>query len=145
MPDRLGFRQPHPATVAEAPLCALELRVSWNHLLTILLSALRYYGWARLSVKALKRRFTLTATLTGFAYETIPGKPIIAGQTKGPDEDRNDLGPASLTAPTWKPATLGALALGAPGLTIWRRDEAGARCTRKAGDFTKPIVGDKSR
>jgi hypothetical protein len=25
------------------------------------------------------------ATLTGYAYETIPNKPIITGKTKGPD------------------------------------------------------------
>jgi len=26
----------------------------------------------------------IRATLTGYAYETIPNKPIIAGKTKGP-------------------------------------------------------------
>jgi|HubBroStandDraft_6_1064221.scaffolds.fasta_scaffold142846_2 hypothetical protein len=83
-----------------------------------------HYGWARLSVVEIKGKGEVTATLTGYAYETIPGKPIIAGRTKGPDEDRNDLEPTSLTAPTWKPATLGALALGAAGLTIWRHKEA---------------------
>jgi hypothetical protein len=88
-----------------------------------------HYGWARLSVEASKRRFTLTATLTGFAYETIPNKPIIAGQTKGQagDWDEEESSPAaSLTNPipdTPQPASLGALAVGAPGLSIWRRKE----------------------
>jgi len=27
----------------------------------------------------------VSGTLTGYAYETIPNKPIITGQTKGPD------------------------------------------------------------
>jgi hypothetical protein len=36
-----------------------------------------YYGWAQLTVKG------ITATLTGYAYETIPGKAIKAGKKKG--------------------------------------------------------------
>jgi len=55
-----------------------------------------HYGWARVSVSA----FRFTATLTGYAYETIPNKPIITGKTKGPD------------VVTVEPATLGRLALG---------------------------------
>jgi hypothetical protein len=31
------------------------------------------------------RKYHITATLTGYAYETIPNKPIIAGETNGPD------------------------------------------------------------
>jgi hypothetical protein len=84
-----------------------------------------HYGWARLTVTKEKGNFT--ATLTGYAYETIPGKGIIAGQTKGKDEIDDTIGqatPAARTAPTPNPATLGALALGAPGLSIWRREES---------------------
>ncbi len=44
-----------------------------------------HYGWARLSVHATADPAHITATLTGYAYETIPNKPIIAGKTKGPD------------------------------------------------------------
>ncbi len=73
-----------------------------------------HFGWARLSVSGL-----LYATLTGYAYETILGKAIIAGATKGPD----DAAPSALNKPTPEPATLGMLALGAPGLSIWRREE----------------------
>jgi hypothetical protein len=77
-----------------------------------------HYGWARLSVVGKYR--TITATLTGYAYETIPGKSIIAGATKGPD----DIEPtASFAMPTPQPVTLGALAMGAPGLAIWRRED----------------------
>jgi hypothetical protein len=79
-----------------------------------------HYGWARLSVQVSKHPFKLTALLTGFAYETIPGKAIIAGATKEPDDTEPT---ASVNAPTPKPATLGVLALGAPGLSIWRREE----------------------
>ena len=42
----------------------------------------------------------IAATLTGYAYETIPNKPIIAGKTNGPD------------VITVEPTTLGSLALG---------------------------------
>jgi hypothetical protein len=84
-----------------------------------------HYGWARLSVQA-RRNPEITATLTGYAYETIPNKSIIAGKTKGPDEVSNveHPNPMSLTASTPEPATLGALAMGAPALSIWRREEA---------------------
>jgi hypothetical protein len=77
-----------------------------------------HFGWARLNVSC--RGTDVFAILTGYAYETIPGKSIIAGATKGPD----DAAPtASFTMPTPEPVTLGALAMGAPGLSIWRRKE----------------------
>jgi|HubBroStandDraft_4_1064222.scaffolds.fasta_scaffold08041_4 hypothetical protein len=82
-----------------------------------------HYGWARLNLNV--NGMKLSATLTGYAYETIPNKAIITGKTKGPDEEpaANETPDASVTAPTHAPATLGALALGAPGLSIWRRVE----------------------
>ena len=83
-----------------------------------------HYGWARLAVRA--QRFVVTATLTGYAYETIPGKAIIAGATKGPDDDPQQV-PATHTSPTPEPAALGILALGAPELSIWRRKEPAGR------------------
>jgi hypothetical protein len=78
-----------------------------------------HYGWARLNVTVGNSR--ITATLTGYAFETIPNKPIIAGATKGPDDIERT---ASFATPTPEPATLGALAMGAPGLLIWRREES---------------------
>ena len=46
-----------------------------------------HYGWARLSVRLGHRPQydDVSGTLTGYAYETVPNKPIIAGETKGPD------------------------------------------------------------
>jgi hypothetical protein len=84
-----------------------------------------HYGWARLSVNP----FDLAAKLTGYAYETIPNKPIIAGHTKGPVDEsgEEDFGPgASLTSPIperLRPASIGMLALGAQGVPLWRRKE----------------------
>jgi len=61
-----------------------------------------HYGWARLSVRV-QLPLAITATLTGYAYETIPNKPILAGQTNesviAPQLDRGA-------------GTLGRLALG---------------------------------
>ena len=80
-----------------------------------------HFGWARLAVSV--QHFTFTATLTGYAYETIPGKAIIAGATKGPDDAEPT---AALSSRTPEPVTLGVLALGTPGLSIWRRKESAA-------------------
>lgn len=78
-----------------------------------------HFGWARLTVLADKKHEEVTATLTGYAYETIAGRPIKAGQTHGTAdgaaiESRAD----SPTAPG-----LGLLALGSRGLAAWRREE----------------------
>ena len=54
-----------------------------------------HYGWARLST-------TPETVLTGYAYETIPNKPIVTGQTKGADV-------------IIEPGSLGQLAQGALG------------------------------
>jgi hypothetical protein len=61
-----------------------------------------HYGWARLSVTLGHHRQydDVIGTLTGYAYETIPNKAIIAGQTNGPD------------VITVQPETLGRLARG---------------------------------
>jgi hypothetical protein len=42
-----------------------------------------HFGWARLSVSRNDQNYKITATLTGYAYETIPNKPIVAGKTHG--------------------------------------------------------------
>jgi len=81
-----------------------------------------HYGWLRLTVR-LSGHARITATLTGYAYETIPNKAIIAGATKGPDDISLEEQDAALTMSTSEPATLGVLAMGAPGLSIWRREE----------------------
>ena len=80
-----------------------------------------HYGWARLNVHWYVP--DVSGTLTGYAYETVPGKSIITGATKGPDDAEPT---ADLSSRTPEPFTLGALALGAPGLSIWRRKESAA-------------------
>jgi len=79
-----------------------------------------HYGWARITL-TINGNSIKEVLLTGYAYETIPGKPIIAGATKGPDEAEPA---ASLNTPAREPASLGMLAMGAPGLSIWRREDS---------------------
>jgi hypothetical protein len=81
-----------------------------------------HYGWARLTVQV-PGGALIKATLTGYAYETIAGKSIIAGKTKGPDEIGRE-SDASFTAPTPRSASLGLLALGSQRLSIPRRKES---------------------
>jgi hypothetical protein len=79
-----------------------------------------HYGWARLTVQVLGGAFIKT-TLTGYAFETIPNKAIVAGQTKGTENTSVE---ETNAAPTHEPATLGLLALGSPGLSAWHREES---------------------
>lgn len=79
-----------------------------------------HYGWARFNVQVTNRS-SITATLTGYAYETVPGKPIRAGQTKSTDQTAVE--PTSQRVPARKSPALGLLATGAPGLSLWRRKE----------------------
>jgi hypothetical protein len=83
-----------------------------------------HYGWARfnVSVKNVRDFQNIIATLTGYAYETVPNKSIRTGDT-GPFVNGEEAPDASLTKPASPPVSLGLLALGAPGLEIWRREE----------------------
>jgi hypothetical protein len=91
-----------------------------------------HFGWARLTVQVtgILGRIWISTKLTGYAYETIAGKSIKAGQTKEAADDptNEDFGPgASLTNPIPnppQPASLGMLALGAQGVPLWRRKES---------------------
>lgn len=99
-----------------------------------------YYGWARLSVQ-LKGR-VLSAVLSGYAYENVPGQGIRAGQTSGTADNPEFASESSpqqtngqASSPRdqpkqqpisrdFKPATLGMLALGTPGILLWRCEES---------------------
>jgi hypothetical protein len=93
-----------------------------NHYLglTFQIKGKTHFGWARVTVTTIPNDFGFTATLRGYAYETKPNKPIIAGKTKGPAET-NRAEPASLRPPVVHHGTLGVLATGASGLPVWRR------------------------
>lgn len=60
------------------------------------------------------------ASLTGYAYETTPNTPILAGQTSGTNSaDLRE----QMIPPAVPRAGLGLLAQGATGLAIWRRED----------------------
>jgi hypothetical protein len=71
-----------------------------------------HYGWIRLTVGSARR--PLTATITGYAYETVAGQGIQAGQTAE--------SVVALPAPEPKAQSLGSLASGSLGLQLWRRE-----------------------
>lgn len=83
-----------------------------------------HFGWARLDVKTTGIR--IQTLLTGYAYETQPKTPIIAGDTGGQvdaDHEGQTEPVSEIHEPQegQSPASLGALSLGAHGLAIWRR------------------------
>jgi len=61
-----------------------------------------HYGWARIG--HISPNKPVKALLTGYAYETIPNKPIIAGKAEGPD--------VVTVQPDTAPGSLSRLALG---------------------------------
>ena len=63
----------------------------------------RHYGWVRLKVVTTKHAIT-SVTLTGYAYETTPNKPILTGKTSGSNRIAS-------------PASLGQLARGAAAIS----------------------------
>jgi hypothetical protein len=76
-----------------------------------------HYGWARVSVPDI-----YDSVVTGYAYETIPNKPIVEGHTFGPE--RAATAQLDLSAQPSAPATLGLLARGADAIAIWRREDS---------------------
>ena len=75
-----------------------------------------HYGWARLTVTVTKGKcIPETVVLTGYAYETVAGKPIATGARSGTASKISAIHPAH--------ATLGALAQGHIGPNAWRREE----------------------
>jgi hypothetical protein len=71
-----------------------------------------HYGWARLRV-SVGSGCVASAVLTGYAYETIAGEPIRAGEMVN----------HTISESAQPQATLGGLALGSVMLEAWRRDD----------------------
>jgi len=72
--------------------------------LKFLIDGETHYGWMRLSTRSRLNG----AILTGYAYETVPNKPILTGQT-------GSNGISQLPSPS-----LGQLARGASEISLWR-------------------------
>ena len=112
---RIGPQQYFPGKVLAfycSPFCSDVPTGSWVNVnkrylgLEVKVGGKIHYGWARMNVTI--QGFSIVGTLTGYAYETVPGKPIKAGQTKDEDDA------------TVQPASLGHLAQGASALSAWR-------------------------
>jgi len=71
-----------------------------------------HFGWVRLSVTS---TFPLNTYITGYAYETVAGKKILAGIP--PKQATPEIGENQTSGPS-----LGMLALGTGGLPLWRRN-----------------------
>jgi hypothetical protein len=87
-------------------------RGDWNHVqnrylgLRFKIDGETHYGWARITVRG---NGGYDAIITGYAYETVPDRPIVSGQTAGTYSGDDD---PDASAPS--PGTdLGTLALGA--------------------------------
>ncbi len=87
----------------------------------------KHYGWIRMSVtipfgSGNGQYPPIKVEMTGYAYESVANEHIFAGATTGSPDDEGQVpaDPASLRDEN--PASLGALALGAQGLAIWRRE-----------------------
>jgi hypothetical protein len=81
-----------------------------------------HFGWARLTVSS--GSGTISARLTGFAYETQIGKPIVAGSTASAlDAGVMGTEPAGGEHTKGSVAQLGMLAAGASAIPIWRRED----------------------
>lgn len=75
-----------------------------------------HFGWARFNVST-KKGANVSATLTGYAYETVVNKPI---RTFDLPPKTSAIAPAALDHSA-QPTSLGLLARGVDSLAVWRR------------------------
>lgn len=91
-----------------------------------------HYAWARFSTSGFPEPpnnlhyfvCNAKATLTGYAYETIPDKPILAGIIPYAESNTGNDSVPDFKPPDVKVPTLGVLASGAAALDLWRRRPA---------------------
>jgi hypothetical protein len=91
-----------------------------------------HYGWVRMTVTSNVNlnKPTLEATITAYAYETVPNKPILAGTAKSAAATE-DKPTATLQVPGNRQdnrgPSLGMLAGGADALPMWRHEGTSVR------------------
>jgi hypothetical protein len=88
-----------------------------------------HFGWIRLTVTTNSdlNGPPLTATVTGYAYETVANKPILAGTagTTAAAEEKSSAEarvPKDIQSPTGP--SLGMLVAGSESMPLWRREES---------------------
>jgi hypothetical protein len=80
-----------------------------------LINGQTHFGWVRLTVKS-DKLLSISATITGYAYETVPNKPIFAGTAAGTAGKSS----GAETQVSRRGPSLGMLAGGADALPRWR-------------------------
>jgi len=115
----LGMAFYHGGSVPSAAGRWLEVKQAYLGL-RFVIKGKTHFGWARIRMGGHSKP-GFAATITGYAYETVPNKSIVTGKTKGPDGISADQ-PVS-TAPT-RNAALGQLAMGSTGRSIVQRAES---------------------
>ncbi len=86
-----------------------------------------HYGWIRVTVKTTLEvnQPPMSATITGYAYETVPNKPIFAGTATGTGATTAEKPTAEIQIPegvqNQAGPSLGMLAAGAEGMPLWQR------------------------
>jgi hypothetical protein len=83
-----------------------------------LIDGATHYGWIRMTVTIGQDWGPFLGTVTGYAYETVANQSIHAGQLSDGDAS------AKLQNRLIAQPSLGMLALGAPGMDLWRRDDS---------------------
>ncbi len=81
-----------------------------------LINGKTHYGWVRLTVDPNTK--PITATITAYAYETVPNKKIPAGISEIPGNPAQ----ADVTSEKSVQPSLAMLAFGSDGLAFWRRE-----------------------
>jgi hypothetical protein len=76
-----------------------------------------HFGWARITFTAFGQ-----ATISGYAYETIPNKPIVTGDIGGSEHVIGKASPKIEDPSVTDQPTLGGLAQGVAGIAAWRRE-----------------------
>jgi len=109
--------------------CFIGTSGQWNDItrgylgFKFLIQGAIHYGWARVNVT--NGRVTAYALLTGYAYETVAGKPIVAGDEGSRRKNKRDRGTGQTDSSHVSSApphpSLGLLACGSVGLNVWRR------------------------
>jgi hypothetical protein len=101
-----------------------------------------HYGWAR--VKFVAPGDYGSASIYGYAYETIPDQAIVTGQTSGTAGSKRQSGETSAPRSgivNSGAQSLGLLGLGAAGTKIWRNQPI---ATQPAGGAANQQMGDQS-
>jgi hypothetical protein len=91
-----------------------------------LINGATHYGWVRMSVDTTADGCFLGVKVTAYAYETVPNKKITIGSSTSAatETQTKEAGQSHNSADAFVPPSLGMLALGADGRSLWRRKQS---------------------